>query len=340
MLIDGVVIERGSKTSWTMDACDTCLQPMGVPITVLRGAQDGPTLAVTAACHPMELNGVVTSIRLANEIDPAQLAGCVIIVHVQNIFGFQFKHGHKSPLDGVNMGRSVPVPGEGGESLGLVSHQTKSPTIQIAEKVFNEVTRQADYLIDLHGGELFESLVPNIEILPLGGEEVDAKTRFLAQAFGFDLVWEVPKGSIAEMPEYPGRGSAVGEAGRLGIPGVFCEVGSEGRIELDLVDLTVQGVKNVMAHLDMIPGEKVPLDSEVLVGGNVLFASKGGLHLTRVKAGDRLRKGQHLGDLINLQGQVVETYVAPNDAVLLNLVTLGVVNPGDMLYVMGSIVEK
>jgi uncharacterized protein len=337
MLIDGHQVDGGMKRSWSMPACDTVLGQFGVPITVMVGVKPGPTLAVTAACHPMELNGVVTSIRLKREIDPEVLAGTLLIVHVQNIFGFQAKKGHISAVDGVNMGRAFPVPAETETSSGFVSHQTKSPTYQIADKIFHEVTAKADYLIDLHGGELSESLYPNIEIKPTG-TAVDERSRFLAQAFGFDYIWEVPKGSIVEMPDYPGRGSGVLEACLMGIPGAICEVGGEGKIEPSLVDFTVQGIKNVMAHLDMIPGEKVPPDATVLVGGNVLFGERGGLHLSEARAGDRLHEGQKLGELIDLSGDVVQTFIAPHEGILLNKVTLDVVNPGDMLYVIGNVV--
>jgi predicted deacylase len=61
--------------------------------------------------------------------------------------------------------------------------------------------------------------------------------------------------------------------------------------------------------------------------------------LTKVEAGDRLTKGQALGHIMNLSGQIIETFEAPQDGILLNMVTLGLANPGDMLYVIGNIVE-
>jgi predicted deacylase len=337
--IAGIEVRRGTKKSWELDAGETVLGKVGVPITVINGRKKGPTLAITAACHPMELNGILTTIRLAKEVDPERLAGVLLIVHVQNIKGLELKTGHVSPLDGINMGGAFQVQKEEIEERGSVSHQSKSLTFHVAEKIFAAIISCADYLIDLHGGELFESLVPNIEILPLGQNEIDEKTRFLARAFGFDLIWEVPKGSLPQMPSYPERGSAVLEASLMGIPGVLCEVGREGKIEEDLVDLTVQGIKNVMIALDMWPGEKIHHESRVLVGGHVLFAQRAGLFLTRCKAGDRLSKDQILGYLMNLSGEIVETFYAPSDGILLNMVTLGLANPGDMLYVIGNLTD-
>ena len=129
------------------------------------------------------------------------------------------------------------------------------------------------------------------------------------------------------------------EAGKSGIPSAVCEVGSEGKLEEDLVDLMFDGIVNVMTHLEMLDREKVPDRSQVLVGGHVLFAERAGLFMTKVKAGDSLSKGQTLGHIIDLSGEVIETFKSPKDGVLLNMVTLALANPGDMLYVIANIAK-
>ncbi len=336
MDIGGITLARGGKHVWQMPVGETALKTVTVPCNALRGDRDGPVLVLTAGCHPMELNGIMATVRLARLLDPAQLAGTVVMVHVQNVMGFELKRGHKSPLDGINMARAFPVEGREVEETGSVSHQAKSLTYMAAETIFDGIVRHADLLVDLHGGELHEWLAPNIEILPTGEPEVDAKTRALARAFAFDILWEVPQGTIPQMPTYPGRGSVVREAAALGIPGVFCEVGSEGRLEEDLVELTVNGLLNVMRTYGMLAGEPIRREPEVYVGGNVLFASRGGLFFNYSKPGDRLTKGQLLGRLIDLSGEVVEEFHAPGAGVMTNTITLGIANPGDMLYVIGD----
>ncbi len=194
-----------------------------------------------------------------------------------------------------------------------------------------------NYLVDLHGGELHESLASNIEIMPTGDEKVDQEMREFAQWFGFDWVWEVPKGSIPEMPNYPGRGSAIVEGAYLGIPGVLCEVGGEGKIKESQVEEVVQGLRNVMVHLGMRKGKKTPLRSRFLRGGHVLFARRGGIFICRAEAGERVAKDQILGQIMDLSGEVVETFRSPSNGILLNRITLGIANPGDMLYVIGNL---
>lgn len=339
MIIDGYELVPGEKRAWDMAVAESALRVVAVPCTAMRGRQDGPTLVVTAGCHPMELNGIYASVCLAGRVEPDELAGTLIIVHVQNVFGFELKRGHISPLDSVNMARAFPVAGRMVEDTGGVSHQSKSLTYMAADTIFDKVVRKADLLVDLHGGELQEWLAANIEILPLGEPEIDDKTRALARAFGFDMIWEVPYGTIPQMPTYPGRGSAVGEAMRLGIPGVFCEVGSEGRLEEPLVELTVEGLLNVMRTYGMLPGEARQVEAQVLSGGNVLFATRGGLFLNYTRPAQQLASGESLGRIVSLSGETLEEFFAPCASVVTNTITLGVANPGDMLYVLGNIVE-
>jgi len=339
MIMAGLKIAKGSKKSWDFYAGETAAGKVLVPLTVVEGSNDGPVLAVLAGCHPGEYNGVASSVRLAKEIDPKQLSGTLLISHVQNIMGFQSKTGHISPLDGINMFRAYPTSLTDTDEGGLVSHQGKSLTYQIAERLFTEVICPSNYFIDLHGGEFHETLPPNIEIIITGDEEVDSRSRFLAEAFGFDLVWEVPRGGIPEMPGYPGNGSAHIEAPKRGIPSVLCEVGGEGKLEEHLVDLTYRGLINVMTNLDMLPGKKTSVKPRVLVGGHVLFAKRGGLVFSQTKAGDQVSKGQQLGHTIDLSGEIVETFVSPSNGILMNVVTIGATNPGDMRYVIGNLVD-
>lgn len=336
--IGGIQLARGEKRAWDMAVGETALKTVTVPCTAVRGTADGPTLVITAGCHPMELNGIMTTVRLAALLDPATVRGTVVIVHVQNVMGFELKRGHASPLDGINMARAFPVEGKRGavEEVGTVSHQARSLTFHAAERIFDAIVRKADLLVDMHGGELHEWLAANIEILPTGEADIDRRTRELARAFGFDILWEVPQGTIPQMPNYPGRGSAVREAMALGIPGVFCEVGSDGRLEEELVEYTLNGLLNVMRTYGMLPGEPIRREPEVYSGGNVLFSTRGGLFLNYSKPGDRLTRGQLLGRIVSLRGEVLEEIHAPGPGVMTNTITLGVTNPGDMLYVIGD----
>jgi hypothetical protein len=337
-LDDSLSLKPGERARVHLEAGETLTGSFRAPVTILNGANPGPTVTITAACHPGEYNGVMASIRLGRELDAETLVGRVNIVHVENVAGVQAKIGHVSPIDGVNMGRAFPVPGEAVEITGNVSHQAKSPTYSMAEEIFDRLIVSSDAYIDLHGGELFEFVPPNIEYLLTGEAGVDDATRRLAQAFGFPILWEVPTGSIPEMPTYPGRGSAVYEAQLRGVPSVFCEVGGEGRLDRSLVQLTVDGVLRVLASLGMIAeAASPPAEPQLLIGGHVLFASRAGMFLTQAGPADTVEVGDILGEIIDLSGEIAEQFIAPARGVLVNVVTRGIANPGDMLYVLGRL---
>ena len=340
MQIDGVEIGKGSKKSWDMEAGETVLGKFTVPVTVINGAKEGPTLAVLAGCHPGEVVAIAAAIRLAKEVDPRELSGTLVIVHVQNPLGLQFKKAYVNPLDGMNL--SGAYPHSENHNVGPIDqgtssiHKAKSLTQQTAEKLFREVVKRSDYLVDMHGGELNEWLVPNIEILMCGNKQMDEKTRTFAKMFGIDLIWEISVGGIQEMPHYPGAGMLVFEAVRNGIPAAYCECGREGKIEKNFVTISYEAVRNLMNSLGMLSGTIRQAKHEILVGGRVLFSARGGLFITDVKAGDHLVNGQELGYIMDLKGNTLETFKSPTDGVLLNMITLGIANPGDMLYVIGS----
>jgi predicted deacylase len=56
-----------------------------------------------------------------------------------------------------------------------------------------------------------------------------------------------------------------------------------------------------------------------------------------VAAADQVEEGQLLGRIMDLTGEYVEEFRAPEDGILLNVVTRGIANPGDMLYVLGNL---
>ena len=88
--LDGVtVIDRlnvndlvggSSQRFWFRAGTSPVGQPWLVPVVVVKGAQPGPRLVLTAGIHGDELNGIAVLHRLAASIDPAKLAGTVTLV--------------------------------------------------------------------------------------------------------------------------------------------------------------------------------------------------------------------------------------------------------------------
>jgi predicted deacylase len=56
-----------------------------IPVTVVRGREAGPTLALIAGTHGAEVAPIVALQRLRRELDPARVRGTVILVHIANL---------------------------------------------------------------------------------------------------------------------------------------------------------------------------------------------------------------------------------------------------------------
>ena len=143
LVIDGRTIEPGTKESWTMMASETALGPFGVPVTVINGKENGPVLALTGATHPSEVTGILAAAFLAKRTDPDKLAGAILIVHVQNVKGFESRTKYLNPLDLVNFGKAYPLeklPDSVHEERAAIYHRGTSMSHYIAQKIDAEIS--------------------------------------------------------------------------------------------------------------------------------------------------------------------------------------------------------
>ena len=109
-----------------------------LPITVIAGGA-GPTVLLTGGVHGDEYEGPILLARLANELEPRQVAGRLLILPVLNVPALEAGR-RTSPLDGLNLNRVFPGRPEGGVTE-LIAHF-------VAERLLPE----CDVLVDLHSG--------------------------------------------------------------------------------------------------------------------------------------------------------------------------------------------
>ncbi len=101
---------------------------------------------MVAGSHGTEYASIIALEKLAQSMDPADLAGTLIIVPLINIQSFVQKVPHVNPIDGKGMNRLFPGKADGTQTERALWAMGK----QVIEK--------CDYLIDLHGGDLDENL--------------------------------------------------------------------------------------------------------------------------------------------------------------------------------------
>lgn len=287
------------------------------PVTTVTGARPGPTVFINAGVHGGEYPAVETVIRLGAHLNAAEIAGAVVLMPVLNLPAFWKRSMFVCPVDNVNPNRVFP-----GDPRGSYSEQMDHALV-------NEFIVHADAYIDLHGGDIPEALVP-FSICRGGSEPVDARAKELASVFGLPYLLTVNR----PIQRAKGSSSFVAAAER-GVPGFIAEAGGVGQLQRDAVDLLMNGVHRVLAHLGM--NEKRVTDAPpptVLTSFEWLYSEHAGMFYPSVAVNDEVREGQEIGTVGSLFGETLETIVSPvtgrvlfltiNPAVLANGLLMGI----------------
>lgn len=297
-----------------------------IPITVFHGTKPGPVLTLIAGVHGSEYSPILSMQRLPGLLDPSEMSGTLIIVHIANMPAFQGRTIYFGPKDLKNLNRAFPGIEDG------------SVTERIAYTLAHEVIFRSDYLIDIHSGDANESLRPSYAAYyaEAGGKEVIKESRRIAMAFGLETV-------VQFAGSYDSVGDAVyasAQAVSRGIPAMDVESGELGLIDDVSIDPITKGSLNVLRELGMIPGEpNLPANPLIISDRARVYSDHEGIWYPDplVKTGDYVTKGTKLGVITDYFGNELETIRAPASGVLLILFGTPPVNIGNNIVVIGKI---
>jgi len=284
-----------------------------LPIYLINGLSDGPTLVVTAGIHGGEYPCVEAATRLGRTIHPEGLAGKMVIVPSANPIAFRARSIYVTPVDGLNLNRQFP-----GDSGG-------SYTQAWADWLFQNIITAGDFYIDMHGGDMIEALVPFVSYNITGTTSVDEKAKEMAMSYGIRAVLEKKDGGGL-------GGTTYGAAARAGVPALLTEAGGQGVWNEDEVWILESGVRRVLAQFKMYEGIDDPGDvPQVLGGWEWLRSEHDGLFYSTVEVGEMVKQGQELGHVDDIFGARLQTAISPVDGEILFLVTSLAMNDGDPL---------
>jgi len=297
-----------ARTNITIKGVDVSL-----PVFLVNGAHDGPTLVVTAGIHGGEYPCVEAAARLGRTLDATELHGQMIIIPSANPVAFKARSIYITPVDGLNLNRQFP-----GDPDGTFTRAW-------AAWLMENVITKGDMYIDMHGGDMIEALVPFVSYNITGDEGVDSTASAMADAYGIRavLVKDDPGGL---------SGTTYAAAARAGVPALLTEAGGQGVWHEDEVDILQNGVRRVMSQFNMYPaisdqGEK----AQRLSGWSWLSSDTEGLFYCKVGIGDMVEEGQDLGRVADIFGNTLQELVSPASGEILFLVTSLAMNEGDPL---------
>ncbi|MCZ2080474.1 MAG: succinylglutamate desuccinylase/aspartoacylase family protein [Bryobacteraceae bacterium] len=290
-------------------------QEIGFPVLMVRGDESGPLLLVSAGVHGDEYEGIRAILEIFSELSPANMKGDFVAVPALNTPAV-WNCTRTSPLDGANLARVFPGRADG------------SPTEAIAWHFGQTLLPLADLYADLHSAGVACEMP-----LLVGYDATDARSRDAAFAFGAPVIWAHPN-----VP--PGR--TVSEAKARNVPSIYTEARGAGRIHRDDLSIYKQGLRNLLAHMGITSGSPraAPSPLHLLGDGDIdqsIPAGHRGFLIPHVSILDAVEKGQKLGDLVDLTGNVLETYTAPVGGRVVLIHACPRVLPGEPVFLLAGV---
>lgn len=321
---------RGAKGTYILDAATTPMgMPLEVPLVVIKGGVDGPTLGLLSGVHGDEGLSVLALTRFCASFDPAELRGTILAVPVANPPAFE----NRARNNGWDQGDLVRLwPGKADGTI----------TERLAATLFEQVIRRSDFVVDLHSGTLLlheswalyaNSRGPSPDV----SQRVAEASRSMALAFGVDQI-------LRAHPWY----TTVAAAGSAGVPTIVVEVGGGPDLHHrrdHYLGVMSRGITNVLQHLAMLSGS-VDHDFEVVreydIAEEFLAVGGSGLWHRAVGPGDSVAPGTLVGSFISpVTGHEQGRLVASKSGTVLNpVVTWPNPGHGQWLMAIGSLVEE
>jgi len=312
----GIEAAPGTKnTGWTpVPGTD-----VRFPVTVINGVSEGRTVLITSAIHGCEYPSIEAVFELAEKIlDPDEVHGQIVIINPVNVDAFINRRPYIVPADGKNLNRLFPPDASGttGDKMAYV----------LAE----EFIKKADFHIDTHGGDIPETQ-PSYVYYPGISDDKDV-LAVSEEAAGYVLHAKYRLKSSATNHAYT-------YSAMVGVPSLELELGECTRWSRREVDDYLENIINILRYLKVYPGEAVKPSPEnpvkTITQGVYLDADFSGRWYPLAGRDDKIKKGQKIGCIKDLFGNVLKEYYAEYDAEILMVVATLAIKEGDPIIAYG-----
>lgn len=304
------------------------LKPTGewvnLPILMVIGAEDGPVILADACSHGDEHEGAEGIIKAYHALNPAVMKGSFIGVPVVNLEAFtSMRRYGEADFVPVDLNRAYPGKAQG------------SLTQSVGNYHFKNLVENADALITIHGGGNHLYLEP-ITLYQNYNDEISAKSKEMAKAFGFDALWQnsicIKENGIMDELAY-----------LSGVPAITPEIGGQStRVEHrdEHIEKTKNGIFNVLRLWNVLDEEVETSQTQYHVDVEYLYCTHGGFTHPQKKGGERVKKGETLAIITNVFGEEVDRLLAPFDGKVIGYWAYSVCQPKSWIYMVGHELEE
>lgn len=318
-LLAGHEVKAGEKLSFNMPVRSQSGDSTYLPVTVIHGRKPGPVLGLIAGIHGYEYPPIIALQQLPPLLDPADISGTIVLVHIANVSAFLGRSVYYNPVDHKNLNRVFP-----GNKNGTI-------TECIAWTISHELFPRFNYLIDVHAGDASEDLHPYVGYVVFGEQTATAKK--MAEAMGFDWVIRAERNIADSLPTQYATSEAIAQ----GIPAVAIECGKLGVVTRPETEKINMGLINVMRTLQLLPGKSTPADVAIEITRRVTINSEHtGIFYSDCKSGQLIRKGMKLGVITDLFGRHLKDVISPVDGFIIYMIGTPPINKGELLFNLGQ----
>ena len=269
-------------------------------------------VAIVTGTHGDELEGQFVCYELLRRLkaEPDCLKGIVDVYPALNPLGID-SITRGIPMFDLDMNRIFPG-SEDGQMMESVVYRLMQDL------------KGADLCVDIHASNIFLMEIPQVRI-----NEISAKTLVpLAEKINVDFVWVHGAATVLES-------TLAYSLNKAGTPTLVVEMGVGMRITKTYGYQLVEGILNVMKEMGVWEGTTgdirkpiVSTDHEV----GYLNADSAGIYVPHVRIGEKVGKGDLLGEILNpLTGDVEQAVTAPIDGMLFTRREYPVVYSGSLL---------
>ncbi len=279
---------------------------LALPVLVMNGARQGPTVYMGALIHGIEPSGAEVIRQIMRErVDASALAGRLIAIPIQNPLAFRTSTYH-SIEDGLNANRIFP------------GDPTETLTNRLVAAISRYGVEQSEYVLDMHCNTR-DSILFNF--VRWNESAAARESVALSRAFGFTTVLSEAKrqgfgfeerlvGLLADMALAQGK------------PTLTVELTPTYDLVPPIIAGGVKGVLNVLRHLKMIEGEPepqrdLPIINELLGPQLRVTPERGGFVHPQAPVGSWVTEGQIVALIRDPWGDTVEEIASPTDGYVL-----------------------
>ena len=296
--------------------------PIHIPLHVLAGAESGPTLVVQAGAGGLEIEPALILPHVANELDPAEMKGNLILSPLLNTSAFEFEQVH-SAFDGKHLNQIGR-----GNAAGSASEQ-------LVHGYYNAAIADADALLDIRTG----GLSSYHEFAGVYADGAADASKALAIALGLPhvVLGRGDDNSITAAAASDGKASVAAYIG--GGPGLRDYRDQNlGRMR--------NAVRNAMRHLGILGGDmESDVDSVAVIQQHSVLipnGERGFTFMDKNKRGTQVAAGDKLGYVRHpFSGEHLEDILAPRAGIMVHGgCAWPVPEEGSVLAILGDLVEE